>query len=189
MLVDDEVLVLRALQRTMRPLFQGEDVRLETFSDPELALLRCGEVSFDLVMSDYRMPGLNGAEFLQFVKRLQPDAVRVVLSASTDFAEVSNAINRAEVFRYVAKPWAAQELKAIFTQAFARYDQAREVRRRLGEAAEADLTAEELELRRLEQEEPGITVVRRAPDGAVFLEDDATELDGRRFFPGVDPAV
>lgn len=47
------------------------------------------------VMSDYRMPGLNGAEFLRMVKRLQ-EAVRLVLSASADFAEVSNAINQAE---------------------------------------------------------------------------------------------
>jgi DNA-binding NtrC family response regulator len=178
MLVDDEALVLRALQRTMRPLLQDQDVRLETFSDPEQALLRCGEVSFDLVMSDYRMPGLNGAEFLQFVKRLQPDAVRIVLSASTDFEEVSNAINRAEVFRYVAKPWEAQELKSTFTQAFEQYDRACEVRRRLGEAGEAKLTDEELELRKLELDEPGITVVRRRPDGAVYLEHDATEATG-----------
>lgn len=170
MLVDDDALVLRALERAMLPLFHGEDVRLETFSDPELALLRCGEVWFDVVMSDYRMPGLNGAEFLQVVKRLQPDAVRIVLSASSDFGEVSNAINRAEIFRYLAKPWEAQELRAIFAQAFERFDQAREIRRRLDGAPR--LSAEELELRKLEEEEPGITFVRRGPDGAVYLEQD-----------------
>jgi response regulator RpfG family c-di-GMP phosphodiesterase len=176
MLLDDEALVLRALQRTVRALLQDESVQLETFLDPELALLRCGEVPFDLVMSDYRMPGMNGAEFLRMVKHIQPDAVRIVLSASTDFAEVSNAINRAEVFRYVAKPWQAQELKAVFMQAFERYDQACAARRRLAELSPPALSPQELELHRLEQEEPGITLVRRAEDGAVYLDPDA--LDG-----------
>jgi DNA-binding NtrC family response regulator len=171
LVLDDEALVLRALQRTMRPLLQGEGVHLETFSDPELALLRCGEVSFDLVMSDYRMPGLNGAEFLQMVKCIQPDAVRIVLSASTDFGEVSNAINRAEVFRYVAKPWEAQELKTIFLLAFERFDQARETRRTLAEAVASPVSPQELELRRLEADEPGITIVRRDADGSVYLDE------------------
>jgi two-component system, probable response regulator PhcQ len=173
MLVDDEVLVLRALQRTMRPLLQDVGVQIETFYDPEQALLRCAEVSFDVVMSDYRMPGLNGAEFLQMVKSLQPDAVRLVLSASTDFAEVSNAINRAEVFRYVAKPWEAEDLKKIFLLAFERYDQARETRRRLdGSDGLHEPSAAEREAHRLEAEEPGITRVDRDDDGAIYIDLD-----------------
>ncbi|MGZ5201418.1 MAG: response regulator [Telluria sp.] len=170
-MLDDEALVLRALQRTMRPLLQDLGVHLETFADPELALLRCGEVSFDLVMSDYRMPAMNGAEFLRMVKCMQPDAVRIVLSASTDFAEVSNAINRAEVFRYVAKPWEVLELKTIFLLAFERFDQTRETRRKLEEAGASQISQQELELRRLEAAEPGITIVRRDADGAVYLDE------------------
>ena len=173
MLVDDEVLVLRALQRTMRPLLQDAGVQIETYFDPEQALLRCAEVAFDVVMSDYRMPGLNGAEFLRVVKGIQPDAVRLVLSASTDFAEVSNAINQAEVFRYVAKPWDGEELKKVFLLAFERYDAALAVRRRLdGTAANAGQSEADREARRLEAEEPGITRVDRDDDGAIYLELD-----------------
>lgn len=175
MLIDDEVLVLRALTRTIRPFFEDADVHLETFSDPELALLRCAEVSFDVVMSDYRMPQINGADFLGLVKRLQPDAVRIVLSASTDFKEVSNAINRAEIFRYLAKPWEADELKSVLVLAFERFDQAGEIRRRLEEEHAPPLSAAELELRRLEEEEPGITVVRRDAHGSVYLDPDAVD--------------
>lgn len=171
MLVDDETLVLRALERTMRPLFRDNGVQLETFSDPELALLRCGEVSFDLVMSDYRMPGINGADFLRMVKSIQPDAVRIVLSASTDFAEVSNTINKAEVFRYIAKPWKANELEAMFQLAFERFDQACEARRKLAEGTLSSMSTHDLELRRLEAEEPGITVVKRDADGGVYLSE------------------
>lgn len=171
MLVDDEVLVLRALQRTMRPLLQEAGVQIETFYDTEQALLRLAEVSFDVVMSDYRMPGLNGAEFLRMVKGLQPDAVRLVLSASTDFAEVSNAINQAEVFRYVAKPWDAEELKKILQLAFERHDQSVQTRQRLEQADGLHApSAAELEARRLEAEEPGITRVDRDDDGAVYLD-------------------
>lgn len=173
MLIDDEALVLRALTRTIRPLFQEQALCLETFSDPEQALLRCAEAAFDVVVSDYRMPAINGADFLQMVKRLQPDAVRIVLSASTDFAEVSNAINRAEIFRYVAKPWEAEELRSVLTLAFERFDQARDIRNRLdGEQDALEPTAVELELRKLEQEEPGITIVRRDADGGVYLDPD-----------------
>jgi two-component system probable response regulator PhcQ len=165
LLVDDEVHVLSALQRIMRPFLQEYEVEIEAFSDPELALLRCAETSFDIVMSDYRMPGLTGADFLQMVKGIQPDAVRVMLSASTEFAEVSNAINRAEVFRYVAKPWEGEELKRIFLLGFERRDEML----RAGAPAGV-LSAQELEARRLEAEEPGITQVRRAPDGSVYLD-------------------
>jgi DNA-binding NtrC family response regulator len=173
MLVDDEVLVLRALQRTMRPLLQDAGVEIETFSDPEQALLRCAETGFDVVMSDYRMPGLNGAELLRVVMGLQPDAVRLVLSASTDFAEVSNAINRAEVFRYVAKPWEAEELKEIFLLAFQRHDEAVALRRRLAASEGRDgISAAEREAHRLEAEEPGITRVDRDDDGAIYLDLD-----------------
>ncbi len=165
MLVDDEVHVLSALQRTMRPFLQEYEVEIESFSDPELAMLRCAEVPFDIVMSDYRMPGLTGADFLQMVKGIQPDAVRLMLSASTEFAEVSSAINRAEVFRYVAKPWEGDELKKVFLLAFARRDEALKAR-----PPENTMSAQDQEEHRLEAEEPGITKVRCDPDGAVYLD-------------------
>jgi two-component system probable response regulator PhcQ len=165
MLVDDELHVLSALQRAMRPLLQRYEVEIEAFSDPEQAILRCAEVSFDIVMSDYRMPGLTGADFLQMVKGIQPDAVRLMLSASTEFADVSSAINRAEVFRYVAKPWQDDELKTIFLLAFARRDEALKAW-----PPAKTISAQEQEAARLEAEEPGITKVRRDPDGAVYLD-------------------
>ncbi|MDB5748330.1 MAG: signal transduction response regulator receiver domain protein [Massilia sp.] len=165
LLVDDEVHVLSALQRTMRSFLQRYEVEIEAFSDPEQALLRCDEVSFDIVMSDYRMPGLTGADFLQMVKGIQPEAVRLMLSASTEFADVSSAINRAEVFRYVAKPWQDDELKKIFVLALARRDEALKAW-----PPAKTISAQEQELARLEAEEPGITKVRRDADGAVYLD-------------------
>jgi two-component system probable response regulator PhcQ len=171
LMVDDEAHVLSALQRTLRRFLPEGEAEIETCLDPEQALLRCAETTFDVVMSDYRMPGLSGADFLQMVKGLQPDAVRLVLSASNDITEVMNAINRAEVFRYVAKPWDAEELEKVFAQAFARHDESLQARRRLDRSAtDGRLSPQELEARRLEAEEPGITRVRRDSDGAVHLD-------------------
>ena len=74
------------------------------------------------------MPQMNGVEFLEQVRDAQPDAVRLMLSASADFDTIMNAINRAEVFRYISKPWTATELEEIVRLSLARRDKAMEDR-------------------------------------------------------------
>lgn len=172
LLVDDEVHVLQALHRALRQSFTGQNLHIETFTDPEQALLRSGEATFDVVVSDYRMPGINGIDFLKMIKQTQPDAVRLVLSASTEFETVMQALNQAEVFRYIPKPWQGDELTATLAAAFARYDQAVEDRRLadLLRPEQGELTPQELEARRLEAEEPGITKVNWGEDGSVRIE-------------------
>lgn len=171
LLVDDEANVLRALQRTLRQCFSSDELEVECFTDPERALLRGGEVAFDVVVSDYRMPAINGTAFLRTFKGIQPEAVRLVLSASTEFNTVMEAINQAEAFRYIAKPWQADELKRTLELAFARHDQILEEHRLADEArAQHELTPQEREAQRLEAEEPGITKVNWNPDGSVRLD-------------------
>jgi two-component system probable response regulator PhcQ len=172
LLLDDEINVLHALQRTLRQCFPIDDLRTEIFTDPEHALLRSAEVAFDVVVSDYRMPTMNGVDFLKMIKGIQPNAVRLVLSASTEFETVMSAINQAEVFRYIAKPWDADELKKAFELAFVRRDQAIEDRRLADElrAKRGELTPQEIEEKRLEAEEPGITKVKWGADGSVYLD-------------------
>lgn len=171
LLLDDEINVLNALQRALRQCFHG-DLRIEVFTDPEQALLRSAEVPFDVVISDLRMPALNGVDFLQAFKGIQPDAIRLMLSASTEFDAVMKAVNQAEVFRYIAKPWQIEHLKETLELAFVRRDEAVETRRITDEARarRGELTPQELEARRLEAEEPGITRVKWGEDGSVYLE-------------------
>jgi DNA-binding NtrC family response regulator len=165
LILDDEPAVLNALRRTLRAAFAQDDVVIEVFDEPEAAVLRAGEQDFDVVISDYRMPGLNGADVLQLVKGLQPDAIRIVVSATTEILDIADAVNRAEVFRYLAKPWQQDELVATVRDAFARRDRlqrpappvAQEERRR------------QRELDRLERDEPGITRVDRDEDGNIRL--------------------
>jgi response regulator RpfG family c-di-GMP phosphodiesterase len=106
------------------------------------------------------------------VKGIQPDAVRLVLSASHEFETVVHAVNQAEVFRYIAKPWQQEELAKTIKLAFSRRDEMLEERRLADEARarESELSPRELEERRLEAEEPGITKVKWGADGSVQLE-------------------
>lgn len=174
LLLDDEINVLHALHRISRQIFSRSDVRIEIFVDPEEALLRVGEVSFDLIVSDYWMPGINGIEFLKIVKSIQPDAVRLILSASTEFETVFEAINQAEAFRYISKPWTSEELEEVFLLALAYRDKSLDERRLADEmrVRQGTLEPQEHEARRLEEQEPGITKVNWAPDGSIRLHDE-----------------
>jgi two-component system, probable response regulator PhcQ len=173
LLLDDEINVLHALSRQLRNCFTGIDLQIEIFTDPEQALLRSGETTFDVVISDFRMPAINGVDFLKTMKGIQPDAVRLVLSASTEFGTVMSAVNQAEVFRYIAKPWQEAELKESIELAFARHDQNVRDQGAADELRDTrrDLSLQELEAQRLEAEEPGITKVKWNPDGSVRLDD------------------
>lgn len=173
LLVDDEVNVLSALQRTLRQKLGDIDLKIETCSDPVAALERIGETAFDLVISDHRMPGMTGVEFLKAVRKIQPDAVRLMLSAYSEFQAVVNAVNEAEVFRYISKPWQAEELEEIIRLALARREKVLEDRRLSDEVRVklGELSPQSMEARRLEEEEPGITKVNWGPDGSVHLEE------------------
>lgn len=173
LLIDDEPHVLSALKRMLSRAFHNEGLTIETFNDPYVALARGRAVVFDAVLSDYRMPVMDGVTFLKQFRKLQPDTPRLILSATTDFDTLMAAINEAAIHRYVVKPWSDEELVATLREALAHYarvsadhalaDQMRE--------NQSQMTDEEKELKRLEELEPGITMVRRTPDGSILLED------------------
>jgi two-component system probable response regulator PhcQ len=173
LLLDDEQHVLAAIKRTLRAGF-GADLRVEDTVDPEAALTRLREVAFDVVISDYRMPLMTGVEFLGLVRTIQPRAVRMVLSASSDSENLMRAVNDAEVFRYLLKPWDEKDLLSHVRSALERADQLRHE----GEFADVGrhefgkLTATELERRRLEALEPGLTRVTWGPDGEVLAPEN-----------------
>jgi DNA-binding NarL/FixJ family response regulator len=176
LILDDEPAVVNALRRMLRAAFPKDATLIETFDEPEAAVLRAGEQDFDVVISDYRMPGLNGADVLQLVKGLQPDAIRIVVSATTEVGDIMAAVNRAEVFRYMSKPWDQDELIATVREAFARRDSLMQSKQGqpAGHAPEAgagqqELTPRQRELQQLEQDEPGITHVNWDEHGNIRL--------------------
>ncbi len=113
LLVDDDDAVLRALRRVLR---RG-DWDLETAPTAEAALQLLPEWRPEVVIADYRMPGMNGVELLSRVKELSPRTQRVLLTGQADPRAIEEAINRSQIFRFVSKPWNDAELLAVVRNA------------------------------------------------------------------------
>ncbi len=118
LLVDDEDSVLRVLRRV---LF---DEPWEIFTAPsgDDALSMVYDHDFAVVVSDYKMPHMNGVELLREVKRISPFSVRMILSGFADTHAVVEAINEGEVYRFVPKPWDNQEIVNIIRQGVELYN-------------------------------------------------------------------
>lgn len=179
-LVDDEPNVLNALRRTLgTKVTDGRDtfeISVETFDQPEAALWRARDTKFDLVMSDFRMPGMDGVSFLKSFRTLQPNAARLILSGFTDLDGLIGAINDAQIYRFISKPWQYYDLSATIAQALAFQGLLLENQRLadLVRVQRGKLTHQEMELRRIEEETPGITHVKWGPDGSVLLDEEET---------------
>jgi DNA-binding NtrC family response regulator len=177
MIVDDEVNVLSALRRVLTGIGnEGErlEAEIETFDDPEEALDRASYTNFDLVISDYRMPAMTGVDFLERLVQIQPNIGRLILSGYADMAGLIDAINRVQIFRFIGKPWHDFELKATIRQALQYRDALRENQRLadLVRMQQGKLSRQDLELKRLEEQYPGITRVDRAEDGSIFIDEN-----------------
>lgn len=116
--VDDEPNVLSALKR----LFMDEDYIILTASSGQegLEILK-KENTVQVVISDYRMPAMNGVEFLREVRNQWPETVRIVLSGYADTAAIVSAINEGQIYKFIPKPWNDYELKVTISNALERY--------------------------------------------------------------------
>jgi response regulator RpfG family c-di-GMP phosphodiesterase len=107
LLVDDEENILRALQR----LLMDEDFDIETATSGEAALEKLQTLeNVALIVSDQRMPGMNGAEFLGRSQEYAPHAQRILLTGYSDINATIEAINTGGARRYITKPWDDEEL-------------------------------------------------------------------------------
>ena len=114
--VDDEVPILKALRR----IFMDTDYEILTASSGAEALELLSD-TIQVVVSDYRMPAMNGVDFLREVRRKWPDTVRIVLSGYADTASIVSAINEGEIYKFIPKPWNDDELKVTIDNAVERY--------------------------------------------------------------------
>lgn len=113
LLVDDEPEVTEALSVGMR----GEGFRIRTARSAEAALELLGRESFDVVVSDERMPGMLGSSFLRQVAERWPATQRIMLSGFADADATLRAINEAHVYRFLVKPCAAGDVAFCIRQA------------------------------------------------------------------------
>lgn len=112
--VDDERNVLRALER----IFMDDDYEILTAISGEDGLAVLADNSdVQVVVSDFRMPGMNGVEFLRQVCEKYPETVRIVLSGYADTGAVVAAINEGQIYKFVSKPWSDEELRQTVAKA------------------------------------------------------------------------
>jgi len=102
MIVDDEAPVTMSL----RDLFLVQaDYRIVTHASARAALAAAGLLTVDLVISDYRMPEMDGATFLSRFKEIQPHAILVLMAEGADREKAIRAINPADLYHCIEKPW------------------------------------------------------------------------------------
>ncbi|MDD2923861.1 HD domain-containing phosphohydrolase [Rhodoferax sp.] len=99
--MDDEPSILSALRRLFRA--KGFQVKVAEGGQAGLEMLENEPV--DLVISDMRMPEMDGVTFLEQVRQRWPDTMRLLLTGYADITSIMGAINRGEIYRYIAKPW------------------------------------------------------------------------------------
>jgi diguanylate cyclase (GGDEF)-like protein len=126
--VDDEPDNLKALERTLRSRF-----RVVAVSDPAAALEALQKEDFAVVVSDQNMPGMLGTELLARAAKIRPHSTRILLTAFTETRILLDAINRAEIYRYLTKPWENEELLAVVAQGAERHHLLHENHRLFGE--------------------------------------------------------
>ncbi|MEJ7807045.1 MAG: HD domain-containing phosphohydrolase, partial [Telluria sp.] len=115
--VDDEPNILASLKRLFRPL--GYQVLTAESGAAGLALLETTS-RVDLVISDMRMPEMDGARFLELVRERWPDTIRLLLTGYSDVTSILAAINRGEIYRYITKPWDDNDILLVVRHALER---------------------------------------------------------------------
>ncbi|CAN5426838.1 hypothetical protein BH11MYX1_BH11MYX1_34410 [soil metagenome] len=169
--VDDNAGVLAAAVKVLKQL----DVHVMATTDAYEALDWLTTRDVAVVVSDYEMPRMNGAELLANARRQQPAAVRILMTGMQALETAVDAINRGEIFRYVQKPFDASQMRSIVGDAVSRPRELAMV------AADREaVVRREALYRELEEEHPGVTHVSKDGEG-VYVVPDVCNAEARRF--------
>lgn len=116
--VDDEMSNLNSFKASFR-----RDFDVFVTNSPAEGLKILMEEEIHVILSDQRMPEITGVELLESAFQVKPDVPRIIVTGYTDVEDLIDAINRARVFRFIRKPWAMEEIKAIITDAYEMYSE------------------------------------------------------------------
>lgn len=116
LVVDDEPDVVRALASTLERA-DRIDCDVETAGSGEEALDRFREEGFDLVLADYRLESMNGADLLARVQELDPDVPRLLITGYGDLDIAVEAMEEADIHYYLQKPWKNEDLRLTVREA------------------------------------------------------------------------
>jgi response regulator RpfG family c-di-GMP phosphodiesterase len=169
-LVDDEPMILSSLQRLLRREF---DVLSAHSGREGLDLLRAHDIH--VIISDQRMPEMTGTDFLSHIRDDYPDAIPMLLTGYADIESVIAAINTGRVYRYLVKPWSADELVAAVREAGAKYALIDQNRRLTQELIAANAVLEQ-RVRDRTAELEGIRAVLETKQAELLALNDRLEL-------------
>jgi len=163
LLLDDEVNILNALRRCLRPSCNSADAPemiLECFTSAAAAFERLEEEDFDIVISDFRMPEMDGVKFLLRSIESNPSATRILMTAYADLNSVIAAINEAHIACFITKPWKDDEVRSTISG----------VLKRRSQADRRSMDAKLVARSRIEAECPEIVELNLDDDGGICLE-------------------
>jgi two-component system probable response regulator PhcQ len=162
MLVDDDPTSLL----TVAAILRAGPYDLVEFSDALAAADAFEAESFDVLITDYKMPGLDGLALVRRARLVRPDSIRMMLTGLGDYEVARNAINQGEVYRFMTKPLDDLELTVNTRLACEHLALVREVA-----ALRAEMRLRDRLLNHLERRNPGITKVHRRGDGVIVVDD------------------
>lgn len=162
LLVDDEANVLSALQRA---LFE-EPYEVLTATSGEDGLKQLISHRVKVIISDERMPGMDGSEFLSAVREKYPETVRIMLTGHASLESAMKAVNSGEIYRFFTKPWQEPDLKMAISSAIEKFDLEAENRRLL-----RTIRHQAVEIKMIEKQFPGISRLEKNTSGHIVLPD------------------
>ena len=161
LIVDDDKNILKTLKR----LFIDEEYSIYTAESGEEGLKVLEKAEIHLIISDQKMPGMNGIEFLEKAVKDYPDVIPIILTGQAELSDALRAVNNGYVYKFIQKPWNNEDLKITVRRALEQYDLIMKNRSLTDELKKRVRMIEELE-----REYPGIT--KRPKDGIYEIKSD-----------------
>lgn len=163
LIVDDEPIITDLLKDAL----SREPYGILSASSAEEALPILDREKLDVVISDEKMPGMSGSEFLAVVRQKYPDTIRMILTGHASLDSAIRAINEGEVYRFFTKPCNMFDLAMTIRQAIKLNDLMKESRRLLKIVKRQSALIESLE-----RQYPGITKIKRDAEGDIVIDDE-----------------
>ena len=162
LVVDDEPVIREMLTEALT----REPYEILCAGSAEEALSILSQESVDVVLSDEKMPGMDGSEFLAIVRQQYPDTIRMILTGHASLESAIRAINEGEIYRFFTKPCNMVDLMVTIRQALRQKELMAENQR-----LHQTVQQQSLSLEALEKQHPGITKVKRDARGVVIIDE------------------
>ena len=162
--IDDEEIILEALEEQLNNTF-GSEYDIETSDSGEDAIdffkeLKKEGINVPVVISDYIMPGMKGDQVLKEIHELSPGSLKILLTGQASIDGITNAINNAKLYRYIAKPWDKDDLVLTVKEAIKSFLQERKIRKQNEELIKLNSSLED----KVEQRTKELSIANASKD-------------------------